>query len=78
MSFRRAPPPLRCCEIHRTNHTFRGVVVPAGEHDVVFEYRPGALYLGLYLYVAVLVSLAAYAAFLLIRSRRARSPEAPA
>ncbi|MEX1112050.1 MAG: hypothetical protein WEC84_01190 [Candidatus Andersenbacteria bacterium] len=27
--------------IHRTDSLFRGVIVPAGEHEVIFEYNPG-------------------------------------
>lgn len=30
----------RATTLHRANYTFRGVFVPAGEHAVVFEYRP--------------------------------------
>jgi hypothetical protein len=38
-------------EIVRTNHTFRGVVVPAGERTVEFAFRPPRLYAGFYLYL---------------------------
>ncbi len=40
--------------IYRTNHTFRGVVVPAGEHRVEFTFRPTRLYTGLYVHLACL------------------------
>jgi hypothetical protein len=43
--------------IVRVNHTFRGVPLPAGEHTVVFEYRPAAVYRGLWLGVGGLVVL---------------------
>ncbi len=33
-------------EILPTNHLFRGVVVPAGEHEIVFRYRPSSVRLG--------------------------------
>ena len=62
----------RPAEILRTNHTFRGVVVPAGEHTVQFTFRPRDLYTGFYIYVACLSLLAAYGVFLLARLRRRR------
>jgi hypothetical protein len=55
--------------IVRTNHTFRGVVVPAGNHTVEFTFRPAALYTGFYLYLAGFALLALYAVFLLVRHR---------
>ena len=36
----------RVAPILRTDHTLRGVVVPAGEHEVVFRFRPRDLYTG--------------------------------
>ncbi len=56
--------------ILRTNHTFRGVVVPAGEHRVVFTFHPADLYTGFYIYLACMGLLAAYAVFLLVRRFR--------
>jgi hypothetical protein len=32
--------------IHEVNFTMRGVLVPAGPHDIEFRYRPGSFYLG--------------------------------
>jgi hypothetical protein len=32
--------------IYRTNYLFRGIVVPAGQHTVTFEYRPQSVLLG--------------------------------
>lgn len=61
--------------IVRTNHTLRGVVVPAGTHTVEFTFRPGDLYTGFYLYLAGFGLLAAYAVFLLIRGRRRGAAE---
>ena len=65
-------------EVHRVNHTFRGVVVPEGEHTVEFVFAPSDLRLGLYLYIATLAALAGYAAYLVVRSRRSRAAEASA
>lgn len=59
-------------EILRTNHTFRGVVVPAGEHQVVFTFRPADLYTGLYVYLVTLALAAAFGVYLLVRHLRTR------
>jgi uncharacterized membrane protein YfhO len=32
--------------IERVNYTFRGILVPAGEHRVEFRFRPSTLRLG--------------------------------
>lgn len=56
--------------IHRTNHTFRGVAVPAGAHRVEFTFHPAELYTGLYIHLASLALLAAYGIYLLVRRRR--------
>ncbi|MBW3656415.1 MAG: YfhO family protein, partial [Gemmatimonadetes bacterium] len=56
--------------IYRTNHTFRGLVVPAGTHTVEFTFRPAALYTGFYIHLASLAVLAVYGAVLLVRARR--------
>ncbi len=63
----------RHAEILRTNHTFRGVVVPQGTHTVEFHFHSRELYNGLHIYLVCLALLAAYGLFLLIRSRRRRS-----
>ena len=34
-------------KIYRTDYSFRGVVVPDGGHEVVFEYRPATFRWGL-------------------------------
>ncbi|CAN5498273.1 hypothetical protein BH24GEM3_BH24GEM3_00060 [soil metagenome] len=60
----------RDAEVFRTNHTFRGVVVPAGEHQVEFSFRPADLYLGLYIYLAGFTLLAGFGLFLLARRFR--------
>jgi membrane protein YfhO len=51
-----------------TDFVFRGVVVPAGDHEVVFAYRPAAVRAGLWLSVAGLAG----AAVLLAAGRRRR------
>jgi hypothetical protein len=68
----------RATEIYRTNHTFRGVVVPAGRHRVRFVFEPADLYTGFYLYLACLAVLAAYGAYLLVQHRRRRAAPAAA
>jgi hypothetical protein len=54
--------------IHPTNVLFRGVLVPAGRHDVRFRYRPLSLGLGLVLTALGAVGLGA----LLVVERRRR------
>jgi len=62
----------RPAEIYRTNHTFRGVVVPAGRHRVAFTFEPAGLGTGFALFLATLGLLAAYGLWLLVASRRRR------
>ncbi|HYH80994.1 MAG TPA: YfhO family protein [Longimicrobium sp.] len=62
----------RPADIYRTNHTFRGVVVPAGRHRVVFSFEPEGLYTGFYIFLATFGLLAAYGLWLLVASRRRR------
>jgi hypothetical protein len=65
-------------EVMRTNHTFRGVVVPAGEQTVEFLFRPQPLYTGFYLYLGGWLTLLLYAGFLAARRRRGGVEPAPA
>lgn len=62
-------------EVLRTNHTFRGVAVGAGEHEVRFRFRPQDLYVGLYVTLACFALLAGYGVYALLRARR-RGPAA--
>jgi hypothetical protein len=64
-------------EVLRTNHTFRGVVVPAGEQTVEFLFRPQPLYVGFWIYVLGFGAIAVYAAFLTVTARRGASPAGP-
>ncbi|MDQ3555801.1 MAG: YfhO family protein [Gemmatimonadota bacterium] len=64
----------RRAEIFRTNHTFRGVVVPAGEHEVRFEFRPAELRSGFVIYLAGFGVLALYGVWLLAAGRRRPRP----
>lgn len=68
-------------EILLTNHTFRGVMVDAGEHEVVFRFRPGGLITGLWIYALGSLLLVGYGVFLGVRAWRSRedaAEEAPA
>jgi hypothetical protein len=65
--------------ILRTNHTFRGVVVGPGEHEIVFTFEPVDLRIGFLIYAAGLALLALYGVFLLARHlRRPREASATA
>ena len=63
--------------MYRVNHTFRGVVVGPGTHDVVFAFRPASLYRGLWISIAtgaVLLLWAVMRATGTVARRRLRSP----
>lgn len=44
-------------KIYLANYTFRAVVVPAGDHKVVFEFKPQSFYYGIYIALAGLAGL---------------------
>jgi hypothetical protein len=54
-------------EILLTNHTFRGVMVDAGSHEVTFRFHPRDLLVGFWIYVVGSAVLLVYAAFLAFR-----------
>ena len=55
----------------KVNYAFRGVVVPAGKHRVVFRYRPAPLFIGLSISGAtILLLLAACGLLGILRVRR--------
>ncbi len=56
------------------NVAFRGVVVPAGEHDVRFSFDPDALFTGLYISSILFALLMAYViGYIFLHSRRSRA-----
>lgn len=56
--------------IHLTNHTFRGVRVPAGSHTVTFRFEAPDLMTGFVIYLVGWGLLLAYGLFLFVRRRR--------
>lgn len=45
----------KTAKIYRANYNFRGVIVPAGEHKVVFKYEPLSFKIGLYISSVTLI-----------------------
>lgn len=63
-------------KIYRTNHNFRGIIVPAGVHKVEFVYAPESFYISqkLALILSSLVLLAlAYGIFLEVKTKRVKA-----
>lgn len=56
--------------VRLANHAFRGVVVPAGEHTVVFTFEPEELFRGLWIYGVGLLLFVAATVILVLRERR--------
>jgi hypothetical protein len=54
---------------------YRGVVLPAGAHSVVWSYRPRVVYWGMFASAAAWLSLAALVSLTALRSRRPNSLE---
>ena len=59
-------------QLHAADGLFRGVVMPAGAHEVVFAFRPRSFRLGVSVSLAGMAALAVAAAL----ARRGRRPEA--
>jgi hypothetical protein len=64
--------------VHRANHTFRAIAVPAGEHTVTFRYDPAELRTGAVISIIVLTLLLAVILVGSWRERRQRSEPAAA
>jgi len=52
--------------VYRTNHMFMGVYVPAGEHDITFEYRNSLFQLGLFISLWTLAGLLIVIVYILL------------
>jgi hypothetical protein len=63
----------RRAEVYRTDHTFRGVVVPAGKHRVVFTFDPAGVKEGFWIWLLCLALLGGYGAWELVAHRRRRA-----
>jgi hypothetical protein len=62
--------------IVRTNYVLRGIVIPAGQHEIKFEFRPGSYYTGetIAMVAGMLIFLALIAAaFQLYRKRETKA-----
>lgn len=64
--------------LHRANHTFRGVRVGAGEHEVIFTFEPTKLYVGFAIHLVGMVLLIGYGGWAAWRWWRRRPAPAPA
>jgi Bacterial membrane protein YfhO len=62
--------------VMRVNYAFRGVVVPEGKHRVVFQYRPAALFAGLWISGGTLLLLIIFYVTVCLRSARRFSKSA--
>jgi hypothetical protein len=59
-------------DILRTNHAFRGIELPAGQHEVVFKYEPTTLQVGLWSTGAASIALVGIWSWALVDWRRRR------
>ncbi len=61
----------------RADHTFRGVPVPAGGHEVVFRFEPQGLHEGFLISLAFFALVVAYGAFAGVEAVRQRTVRQP-
>ncbi len=61
-------------EIYKTNHGFRGIVVPEGLHKVEFRYVPESFFIGKYVSLIINILLIGFFIFALIKSK-IKTPE---
>ena len=54
-------------KILQTNILFRGIIVPAGSHEVILEYKPASFQIGLLLSIAGLLGLIALGSIALLK-----------
>jgi uncharacterized membrane protein YfhO len=59
------------------NGIYKAVIVPAGTHEVVFEYRPRSVYVGAAISVSAFVTALGLALFLLLGRQRRKAEDAP-
>jgi len=57
-------------DVLRTNHAFRGVALPAGEHEVILRYEPRSLTIGLWTTGFSIVALIGLWSWAIVDSRR--------
>ncbi len=58
--------------LYVANHAFRAVVVPAGNHQIDFVYRPRSFVIGAVTSLAALIAVGLTAALLTLRRNRIR------
>ncbi|MBS3119401.1 YfhO family protein, partial [Candidatus Woesearchaeota archaeon] len=56
----------RPANVYRTNHMFMGVYVPAGEHDITFEYRNSLFQFGLFISLWTLAGILIVIVYILL------------
>jgi len=65
-------------QIYRTNHAFRGIIVPEGSHKVEFIYHPESFYISMYIELilsALVILMLAFGIYLEYRNKRKPEPE---